>query len=339
MNTQSARRSSAFLTVDLEQDGKQFGHINIPQSPNNDAWGVQQVPIAVIKNGSGPTLILTGGNHGDEYEGPVTISELARDLDPARISGRLILIPTLNNSATQAGQRVSPLDGLNLNRTFPGDPYGSITEQISFYLNDHLFPVADAYADLHSGGSSLHLLPSAIVEPALEKEHMERNIALAKAFAAPYTVVIDNLGDPRTAGAAAVRAGLTTVGTEMAGGGIVRRDALSICKRGVQNLMSHLGLVPANHQASTVVEEKILKLPGAKGFVFAPMEGVFEPFHELGQKVSAGQEAGLVHSLVNPFEPPRVMRYETDGILYGLRMIGKVVKGNCCAVIAVEFEG
>ena len=85
MNTQSAHRSSAFLTVDLEIDGKQFGHINIPQSPNNDAWGVQQVPIAVIKNGTGSTLILTGGNHGDKYEGPVTISELARNLDPARI--------------------------------------------------------------------------------------------------------------------------------------------------------------------------------------------------------------------------------------------------------------
>ena len=110
----------------------------------------------------------------------------------------------MNNYATQAGQRVSPLDGLNLNRTFPGDPYGSITEQSSFYLNDHLFPVADAYADLHSGGSLLHLLPSAIVEPAIEQEHMERNIATAKAFAAPSTVVIDNLGDPRTAGAAAV---------------------------------------------------------------------------------------------------------------------------------------
>ena len=215
------------------------------------------MPIAVIKNGSGPTLILTGGNHGDEYEGPVTISELARDLDPARVSGRLILIPTLNNSATQAGQRVSPLDGLNLNRTFPGDPYGSITEQISFKVNDHLFPVGDAYADLHSGGSSLHLLPSAIVEPALEKEHLERNIAMAKAFAAPYTVVIDNLGDPRTAGAAAVQAGLTTIGTEMAGGGIVRSDALSICKRGVQNMMSHLRILPADHQVSTVVEEKL----------------------------------------------------------------------------------
>ena len=210
---------------------------------------------------------------------------------------------------------MSPLDGLILNRTFPGDPYGSITEQISIYLNDHLFPVADTYADLHSGGSSLHLLPSAIVEPALEKEHMERNIGLAKAFAAPYTVVIDNLGDPRTAGAAAVRAGLTTVGTEMAGGGIVRSDALSICKRGVQNIMSHLGITLGDHQVSTVVEQKILKLLGAESFVFAPIEGVFEPFHKLGQQVSAGQEAGLVHSLVNPFEPPRVMCYETDGIL------------------------
>ena len=75
---------------------------------------------------------------------------------------------------------------------------------------------------------------------------------------------------------------------------------------------------------STVVEQKILKLPGAKGFVFAPMEGVFEPLNELGQQVFAGQEAGLVHSLVNPFEPPRVICYETDGILYRLRMIGKI---------------
>ena len=121
-----------------------------------------------------------------------------------------------------------------------------------------------------------------IVEPALEKEQLERNIAIALAFGALCTVVFDNLGDPRTAGAAAVRAGLTTVGTEMAGGGIVRSDALSICKRGVQNIMSHLGIIPGDHQGSTGVEEKILKLPGAKGFVFAPMEGVFEPFHELG---------------------------------------------------------
>ena len=133
-------------------------------------------------------------------------------------------------------------------------------------------------ADPHSGGSSLHLLPSAIVEPAIEQEHMERNIAMAKAFAAPYTVVIDNLGDPRTAGAAAVRVGLTTVGTEMAGGGIVRSDALSICKRGVQNIMSHLGIIPVDHQESTGVEEKILKLPAPRALSLRQRKVCLNPF-------------------------------------------------------------
>ena len=150
------------------------------------------MPIAVIKNGSGPTLILTGGNHGDDYEGPFFISELVRDLDSTRVSGRLILMPILNNSATQAGQRVFPLDGLNLNRTFSGDPYGSITEQIYFYLNDPPLPCRRCLRRPHSGGSSPYLLPSAIVEPALEKEQLERNIAIASAFGAPCTVVVDN---------------------------------------------------------------------------------------------------------------------------------------------------
>jgi hypothetical protein len=126
------------------------------------------------------------------------------------------------------------------------------------------------------------------------KEHMERNIAMARIFAAPYTVVIDNLGDPRTAGE---RVGLTAIGTEMAGGGIARTDVLSTCKHGVQNRMIHLGILQGDQQGSTVVEEKILRLPGAKGFVFASIESVFEPFHELGEKISAGQDAGLVHKL------------------------------------------
>ena len=68
----------------------------------------------------------------------------------------------------------------------------------------------------------------------------------------------------------------------------MRSDALFICKRGVQNMMNYLGIILGYHQGSTSVEEKILTLPGAKGFVFAPMEGVFELFHELGQQVAAG---------------------------------------------------
>ncbi len=100
-----------------------------------------RIPLAVIANGTGPTVILEGGNHGDEYEGPIVIGELIRDLDPKSIQGRLICIPAINLPAVGAGQRVSPYDGLNLNRTFPGDPLGSITQQISSYGERH--PVSD----------------------------------------------------------------------------------------------------------------------------------------------------------------------------------------------------
>ena len=96
-------------------------------------------------------------------------------------------------------------------------------------------------------------------------------------------------------------------------------------------MMSHLEILLGEKQSSTVTKEKLRKLPGTEGFVFALIEDVFEPFHELGEKVFAGWKAVLVHSLVNPFEMPGVVHYEVDRILHGVWMIGKVVKGNCCA--------
>ena len=133
-----AYSGTAFTNVDFERSGRQAGFIMIPHSPHDDAWGVTRVPIAVIKNGSGPTVIMEGGNHGDEYEGQITISELARDLDPDTIEGRLILMPANNVHAAVAAQRTSPVDGLNLNRTFPGNALGTITQQIAAYLTGRM---------------------------------------------------------------------------------------------------------------------------------------------------------------------------------------------------------
>src|SRR6185503_10856766 len=103
------RSTSAFATVDFDGAGKQVGFIMIPHSPHEDAWGVTRIPVAVIRNGSGPTVIIEGGNHGDEYEGPIVISELIRDLEPASISGALILLPSINVHAQMAGRRTSPV--------------------------------------------------------------------------------------------------------------------------------------------------------------------------------------------------------------------------------------
>jgi hypothetical protein len=339
MDNRPRPASSAFTTVDYGRKGKQVGFVMIPHSPHDDAWGVTQVPVAVIANGTGPTVIIEGGNHGDEYEGPITISELIRELDPAAIQGRLILLPAVNVHAAMAGYRTSPVDGLNFNRTFPGDPRGSITEQISAYLTDVLFPLADAFMDLHSGGSSLDLLPSAIIEPTDDPDLRRRNIAAAQAFDAPLTVVIANLGDPRTATAAACRAGLVTVGTEMAGGGTVAPEALALCRRGVRNVLAHLGVLPAHEPEPRHGDPRLLELPGSKAYVFATMDGIFEPFHAHGREVRAGEPAGRIHCTWDPAREPETVHYQADGILFGRRQPGRVRPGNCCLIVAAPYRG
>ncbi|HTM78032.1 MAG TPA: succinylglutamate desuccinylase/aspartoacylase family protein [Devosia sp.] len=331
------RTSTVSTSIDFDKPGKQIGFANIPHSPHEDAWGATRIPLAIIANGSGPTVILQFGNHGDEYEGPITLGELIRDLDPRALNGRLIILPAINTPVVLAGHRNSPVDGLNLNRTFPGDPIGTITQQISAFVSDIILPLGDAYIDLHSGGSSLNILPSAVVEPAPSAEHQQRNIAASLAFGAPLTVVIDNLGDPRTSTATSVRAGLTTVGTEMAGAGTVSLQALQICRAGVRGVLAHLGVLPG--EPAPVEPAQMLRIPGTAGYVFASCDGVFEAFNPLGTQVRAGQQAGCIHNLGDPSRAPEMLHYNADGLVYGHRQPGRVVAGNCCAVIASPYQG
>ncbi len=338
-HTTAPRPTTAFATVDFDKPGRQVGFVMIPHSPHDDAWGVTRVPVAVIANGKGPTVIIEGGNHGDEYEGPITICELIRDLDPGEVQGRLVLMPANNVHAAMAGKRTSPVDGLNFNRTFPGDPRGTITQQISAFVNDHVLPLGDAFLDLHSGGSSLDIIPSAIIEPTDDPALHRRNVAAALAFDAPMTVVIANMGDSRTATAAACRAGLVTVGTEMAGGGAVSLEALAVCRRGVRNVLAHLGVLAPDKAEPKRGDGKVLELPGSRAYVFATMDGVFEPFHENGREVRAGEPAGRIHCTWDPTRPPETLAYQADGILYGRRQPGRVKPGNCCLVVAVTYAG
>lgn len=324
-------------TIDFDKQGKQIGVFHVPYSSHDDAWGVIPVPVAVIKNGEGPTVILEGGNHGDEYEGPIALGEMIRDLDPATVSGRLIFIPTINQPAVLAAHRTSPIDGINLNRTFPGDPMGSTTRQIAAFVNDVLFPMGDVFMDLHSGGSSLDIIPSAAIEPGKTPKQHAANVAAALAFGAPIAVVIDNRGDPRTATAAAALAGMTVIGTEMAGGGTVSVDALALCRRGIRNVLAHVGVLPPEVATPVETQPRLYELTAA-AHVIADDDGVFEPMHRLGTEVTAGELAGRIHFITQPARTPVDLHYRADGIVYGRRQPGRVRPGNCCLVVASPYE-
>ena len=126
----------------------------------------------------GRTLVVTGGVHGCEYVGPQALRRLAGELDPARLSGNVILLPLANPSAFYAGaKQVVPEDGVNLNRAFPGDSAGSLSARLAFALETALYPEADLLADLHSGDCNEALHPLVFFPTA--GEEMVNQVSLA----------------------------------------------------------------------------------------------------------------------------------------------------------------
>ncbi|HZD55912.1 MAG TPA: succinylglutamate desuccinylase/aspartoacylase family protein, partial [Anaerolineales bacterium] len=91
-----AQESPVTTSVDFQKDGKQVSYLRVPYSRNNSAWGSIMVPVTVIKSGEGSTVLFTAGVHGDEYEGPVALMKLARQLSSSDIQGRVIILPGLN---------------------------------------------------------------------------------------------------------------------------------------------------------------------------------------------------------------------------------------------------
>ena len=140
----SAETTRIHCSIDLESPGRRVGRLEVRHSDNRHAYGIIPVPIACIGNGRGPTALVSAGNHGDEHEGKILARRLIRELDPERVQGRLIVVPALNYPAVVEDSRVSPIDGGNMNRAFPGDAGGTPTSAIAHYVETVLLLMCDA---------------------------------------------------------------------------------------------------------------------------------------------------------------------------------------------------
>ena len=107
-----AQRTQIQSDIDFNKEGKQVSWLYMPYSVTRSAYGNIAFPIAVIKNGNGPTVLLTAATHGDEYEGQIALCRLIRSLEPSEIAGRVIMMPAANLPAAMAGTRVSPSMGV-----------------------------------------------------------------------------------------------------------------------------------------------------------------------------------------------------------------------------------
>jgi len=320
--------------IDFARPGSQHGHLYLPYSRNDSAYGRIPFPITVINGGPGPSILMTAGNHGDEFEGVVALSKLSRVLAQTAICGRLIIIPTLNMPAALDCSRNSPIDGGNLNRSFPGRRDGTITEMLAHYVETVLFPMAEIAIDLHSGGSSFYHWPTLLAAPPQDPAHKNRYMALVNAFAAPRTTIVDMLGEDRTYSAAAIRNGVWFLGGEFGGGAHCAPDSLTIVEDGLARLLHHLGVAPDLAPPPAGERTCYMKVFGRDHYVFAKASGVFESNFVLGQQVRRGDLAGYIHDLQTPWHTPEEVFFEGEGFVMCDRTYARVEPGDCIAMLA-----
>ena len=324
-------RSKLVPEVDFDAPGAQYGFVRLFHSVHRSAYGYIPIPIVVLKNGEGPTALFISGTHGDEYEGQVALCNLARTLRPEAIQGRVILLPAANLPAAVAGLRTSPIDEGNLNRLYPGDPDGTVTQQIAYFIEHELVARCDMVVDLHSGGSSLHYVPSALMmQDDDDPVRQGKLLAAIRAFASPIAYIghaQPGQGAVRTTSGAALRQNRLALGTELGGSGMVTRAALDIAERGLRNTLAHMGIIPASEARPGPT--RLLDVGGQDHFVYATGTGLFEPLVEPGDMVAAGQPAARIHTPETPWLPAESIAFARAGFVLCKRTPARTVRGDC----------
>lgn len=291
----------------------------------------------IIGDQPGPHVLITGGVHGDEFEPMAAIRRLIQELKPAELSGQVTLVPVVNEPAFRRGQRTAE-DGLDLARTCPGRPDGSVTETIAFELSE-LIRTADYFIDLHTGGTRLQVLPLSgyILHP--DPAVLDAQRRMARAFGLDVIWGTDPHLNGRSLSVAR-DARVPAIYTEYLGGGGCSIEGVAAYVRGCRNVLIEFGCLagrPEHSQRTPLIVED--SRPGAGHMQVnhpAPNEGFFKPKVHLGETVRAGSTLGVVYDVLG--EHPEVVLATKSGIVLVLHTFSRVDKGESLGVILETSE-
>jgi uncharacterized protein len=235
----------------------------------------------------GPTLVVTGGIHAAEYASIAAALEVGQKLSAEELCGRVIIVPVVNQRGFRVRSiYVNPMDGLNLNRVFPGKADGSASEQIAAWMFQNVIKQADMYIDLHGGDLIEALVPFTIFFKTGKEKQDNASIELAKVFGIPYIVRSEGMGSTFSA---AAMAGIPAILTEAGAQGIWPRDQVLLHVDGIYRVMQQYGLLagPAPAAIACTVLDNFI-------WMRADVQGFWYPAIEVGAKVQKGQNLGCI---------------------------------------------
>jgi predicted deacylase len=276
-----------------------------------------------------PRLAIVAGVHGDEYDGVTAQLDLWRELGPAGLAGSVVMVPIANPPAFAAQRRRSPADEIDMNRIFPGDPAGSLTHRLARRIAAEVAPGAALLLSTHGWGSAGMVHP--YVEYPADQTVTPASRAAARAFGLPFVEAID--WHPGLLAAVAARAGIPAIEPEIGGQAVARAEGSALYRRGMLNVLRHLGMIEGSPEIATPPRE----LTGrAGGEVVAPVGGLFRPVVQPGDIISSGATIGSIidahGAILATLTAPQA------GVVIGLRTRAAIEPGDSAALILALAE-
>jgi predicted deacylase len=265
--------------------------------PGEKRYGVNEFPVdgkpyrlpMWLVNGEheGPTLAITAGVHPAEYASIAAALRVGQTIDPAKVRGRVIVVPVMNLPAfTARSIYICPLDGKNLNRVFPGNEHGTASEQIAAWVFANVITRADYVVDMHGGDLIEALVPFTIFYKSGDPRVRDVSLDMARAFGIPILVGSETPGGTYSS---AAKAGIPAILTEAGGQGIWTKDDVRAHTDGVDRLMRHLKMTegpPPEPVACAVLSRFLWRRSDHDGFWY--------PAVSVNDEVKADQELGVV---------------------------------------------
>jgi uncharacterized protein len=270
---------------------KANGYLEVPAGADTGT----NIPVVVVNGANpGPVLALVTGAHGTEYVSIIAVEKLIADLDPATISGTVILIPLVNiASFEQKVPHVNPVDNKSMNRFYPGKADGTQTDRASFVITKQVIDRCDYLIDYHGGDLDESLRPYAYWGPTGNASQDRVSKEMVMAFGLDHIIIWHerptDLAASRYLDNTASLRGKPSIVVEAGHAGTVDPDDVALLVNGTRSTMRALKMLPGepHYIENPVWLEKVVD-------VMSDGPGIWYPLVKRGSYAQAGMKLGYI---------------------------------------------
>jgi uncharacterized protein len=320
-------------TATAARGQKATGTIEVPAG--SDA--ALSIPVAVFHGAKpGPVLALVAGAHGTEYASIIALEKLIGMLNPAEISGTVIVVPLINiQSFEQKVPHLNPVDRKSMNRWYPGKMDGTQTDRASFLITKQVVEQCDHLIDLHGGDIDESLRPYSYWTKTGNEKQDQISREMVLAFGLDHIIIsTDRPKDPQASRYlenTATTRGKPSITAEAGYAGTVETDDVAALVNGCLGVMRYLKMLPGAPSAieHPVWIEKVVTIASEQ-------TGMFYPLVKRGTYVEQGMKVGYVTDYLGKviFEA----RAPVAGVVLYVCAVPSMTKGATIANIGVVMR-